>query len=933
MTNPNPKQKIIIESHEGIYLVDAGPGTGKTYTLTNRYINLLKNQVDPHDILLITFTRNAADQLREKIRLETDIKENKVNDAPISTFHSHCKKIIDRHGFNTPRYLGIDDQITNNTKTIESKVLEARHFHRYINQFKEKHPEHKEYYILLNNETNLLNLIKSLAVKGIIPTENGWYRDSEKHLEGDLREFRKQVEKTNKPNGNKQSKLRRRLNGYKYNCFCENAPKEQELRGGRGTKQANTDLLIKAFNEDRRELKKFIHDIYYEYLEYTLSKNYLNFSFHLLWAYVLLVENHRLQQEIGFQYIMIDEFQDTNEIQLKLSLLLSRNGNICVVGDWKQSIYSFQYADVQNILNYKKRLKKHRKTLNKDHNRIKYPVSQINEVNLKQNYRSGQEIIDFSETALTLKATQNEQLKKTNIKEKITHLNSNTDFKGHVNAIHSPNEKQTILTKIQEITSNPNYTTKENGRQRQLKYKDIAVLTRNRRFGIELQEQARKHGLPAAFEGGVNLFTTNPAIILLAWLRILNHQDSKKGWAVILENAGYNLDEAKHILKTKQYPEYIQKYRQKLLQTDSLTGIAKQVFNKYGIDNAFSSKITEVLDSVYKNSLLNLGEIIKFFEENIETQETYEVDTSYRENIVTIQTIHGAKGLEYPVVFISNVNQKNFPSPPRNKGNLQYNDLTGIRQKKKYKNQETPFLHDNWKTYIVNRCIDPGYSEERRLMYVAMTRAEKYLYITAETQKQSQFYRDLNIKKQETKPKTKKQPETKPKTNKFKIKNTRQKTPAKIPMNSLIEKTTSTGRGTEFGIKTHKFAEKYAKNKQIKPTNQDERNIKKLIDNLQGKLITEKKCTLPIKKQRKIILTGKIDLIHKTKNKIEIIDYKTEKSIQTKKPYQKQLSLYYHTLKKIYKNHEIHPYIYYTETGQKTKIKPIKLRKIINKTP
>ncbi|OUJ18429.1 ATP-dependent exoDNAse beta subunit RecB [Methanonatronarchaeum thermophilum] len=923
MTTPNKEQKKLIENTEGIYLVDAGPGTGKTYTLTHRYINLLKQQVEPDEILLITFTRNAADQLKQKIYRQTDIKKKKVRDAPINTFHGQCKKILDRHGFNAPQHIGIKDHITNNTKTIESSVYEATHFHRYFNQFKQKHPEYKKYYAINQKETNILNLIKSLAVKGIIPQKNGWYRDSEKHLNGDIEQYLNKTKKLNQTDGKKQSTLRKRLSRYKHQCHPQNAPNPKQIRGPKGTKQIDPQILKTAFKEDRNELKKYIHDIYHEYLQYTLSKNYLNYSFHLLYTYILLIENHQLQQKIGYNYVMIDEFQDTNEIQLKLALLLSNNGNICVVGDWKQSIYSFQYADVQNILQFKKRLNKTKKTLNQNKKRIKYPTNQINKINLTENYRSGQKIIDFAETALTLKATRNEKIDKNKIKNKITKLNSNTDHKSTINAFHSHNEKQAILTKIQKITNNPNYTIKNKETERQLNYKDIAVLTRTRQFGLELQKQARQHNIPASFEGGVNLFTTNPAIILLAWLRILNHKHSKKGWAVILENTGYNLPETKHILKTRKYPENHIKFYKELKKIKTLPGTTKRIYDKYNIDNAFSTKTTEILNTIYSNSYLNHGEIIQFIEENIKEGETYEVDTTHRQNTITIQTIHGAKGLEYPVVFVSNINQHNFPSTNKNQSTIQYHNLTGIRQKKKYKKQKHPFIYDNWKTYLVNKSIDKGHNEERRLMYVAMTRAKKHLYLTAETKQKSQFYKNLNTNKKQTKPDIKPNPKPKTQKTQFKTQPTKQKTPIKLPITTIIEKTKSKGQGTKHGIELHKYAEKYIKNIKVKPKNQDQKNVKKYIDQLTGTKIPEQKCTHPINiKNQKIILKGKIDLIHKTNNKIEIIDYKTEKSKKTKKPYQTQLSLYYHTLKQIYPNKKITPKIYYTQTNQEHKIKP-----------
>ena len=114
-------------------------------------------------------------------------------------------------------------------------------------------------------------------------------------------------------------------------------------------KQIPADVAECVFEDDRTALKQFVHDVYHAYLEFALRRNYLNFGFLQLFAFVLLCEDHDLRERLGYEYVMVDEFQDSSEIQFKLMLLLAGTDNICVVGDWKQSIYSFQYADVDNI--------------------------------------------------------------------------------------------------------------------------------------------------------------------------------------------------------------------------------------------------------------------------------------------------------------------------------------------------------------------------------------------------------------------------------------------------------------------------------------------------------------------------------------------------------------------------------------------------------
>ena len=99
----NP-QDILIESLEGIYLVDAGAGTGKTRTIINRYQKLIENNVKPRDILLITFTNNAADQMNEEVirKVSGNINITDLLNAPIMTFHSYCSRLVKNYGMDSP---------------------------------------------------------------------------------------------------------------------------------------------------------------------------------------------------------------------------------------------------------------------------------------------------------------------------------------------------------------------------------------------------------------------------------------------------------------------------------------------------------------------------------------------------------------------------------------------------------------------------------------------------------------------------------------------------------------------------------------------------------------------------------------------------------------------------------------------------------------
>ena len=885
--NPNTQQQKLIDNTEGLYLVNAGAGTGKTFTITHRYIEILED-VEPDDIFLATFTRNAADEMAERIVSESSYEASDIWDAPISTFHSHCQKILERNGFSVPEEIGIDDSIED-IDVLESQIRERQEFDRFMNRFIENNPEYSNFYRIARTYENFLHLIKSLASKGIIPEKEGWYRDTEKYLDGDQEEFRELFKEANKPressNGKKQSDLRSRLYSYRYKNFPEDAPDEQEVRGGYGTKSVRKDFCDKAFEEDRKELKAFVHDLYFEYVRYCLSRNYLNFSFLMMFAYVLLRENDYVRKQESFEYMMIDEFQDTNPLQFKLALLLADRPNIAVVGDWKQSIYSFQYASVENIQDFRERLKEFKGELNQDRERVGFPVEDVDEIELRTNYRSSQDILDYAEQSLGLPANQYE-----NVDEKeVTGLESGIDNQdSRIEKFVAEEEVEAVLTKILEVVDNDDY--RYGSDESKLDYRDIAVLTRTRGFGLELQEKAREHGIPVAYEGGVELFKTNPAILLLAWLRILNNERSRKGWTVILEEAGYRLEEAEKILdpdeKDYDIPKDMQEFRERLEGLDSVSAVARTVFHRYGYSNAFTDKIIEVLSNVFTSSYMNLGELIQFIEENIEENEIYEVDSSRNRNTVKIQTIHAAKGLEYPAVFISDVNQGKFPSKNSDSKAVTYQDPVGLRQRKVYMNGGLAFEYDNWRTEILMKCLSGDYDEERRLMYVAMTRAEQHLFVTSEEGRESTFFEglsgdpelleagveDVEVEAEDLELFDVEVPET-----------------GTVELRSVHSDMDVVEGDKEKGKKLHEFAEAYVNGESVEPSDQREIEVKKFIDSLEGELEAEKPVKIPVDGK---VYEGVIDLIHKTDEKVEVIDYKTDSNPDNMDEYREQVECY-----------------------------------------
>jgi ATP-dependent helicase/nuclease subunit A len=893
--NPNPQQQKLIDNTEGLYLVNAGAGTGKTFTITHRYIEILE-EAEPEDIFLATFTRNAADEMAERIVSESDYQASDIWDAPISTFHSHCQNVLERNGFSAPQEIGIEDSIED-IDVLESQIRERQEFERFMNRFIENNPEYSNFYRISRKYDNFLHLIKSLASKGIIPEKEGWYRDTEAFLDGDKEEFLELFEEANRPrqssNGQKQSDLRNRLYSWKYKNFPNDAPEEEEVRGGYGTKSVRKDFGEKAFKEDREELKAFVHDLYFEYVRYCLSRNYLNFSFLMMFAYVLLRENDYVRRRESFDYMMIDEFQDTNPLQFKLALLLADRPNIAAVGDWKQSIYSFQYASVENIQEFRQRLKEFREELNHDLERVSFPVDDVEEIRLTKNYRSTQDILDYAGQSLSLPANKYEELDEQDV-EGLESMIENQE--SSIEKFVAEEEVESVLTKILEIVDNEDYLYGDE--ERKLDFEDVAVLTRTRGFGLELQEKAREYGIPVAYEGGVELFKTNPAILLLAWLRILNNEHSRKGWAVVLERAGYRLEEAEKILEEEEeeysYPEDMIEFRERLEGFDSVSAVGETVFRRYGYSNAFTDKITEVLSDVFTSSYMNLGELIQFMEENIEENEIYEVDSSENRNTVEIQTIHAAKGLEYPAVFISDVNQGKFPSKNSDSKAVTYQDPVGLRQRKVYRNGGLAFEYDNWRTEILMKCLSGDYDEERRLMYVAMTRAEQHLIVTAERERESTFFQGLSGDPKLLEADLKEVDVDKEDLELFEVEAPEDSSPELRSVHSELDLVEG---DSENGKKVHEFAERYVNGEEVEASTSEEEEVKEFIDSLDGELEAEK----PVKISRDgRTYEGVVDLLVKQEEKVLVVDYKTGSHPVNMEEYERQLELYREGLEDVF---------------------------------
>lgn len=932
MTEPNPKQQELIENTEGCYLVDAGPGTGKTFTITRRYAEIVdQDGVEPDDVLLITFTRNAATEMRDRIITHCEYGARELQDAPIQTFHSLCNDILREYGFDAPQHLGIDESITTSTQLLEDETIEQSYFREFVSCFTDDHPEHHDLLRVVSDPTDILSIIKNLAARGVFPTTDGWYRDCEEFLYGDEDAFESIFEELNQPRneGSKQSRLRAALNKYGNDaCYLPDAPSKAEIRGEHGSKSIPESVRSTVFEEDRAALISFVHDVYIEYLEFALSRNYLNFAFLQLLAFVHCCETDTLHEQLTYDYVMIDEFQDTSEIQFKLALLLSETTNFCAVGDWKQSIYSFQYADVENITDFQARLRQFVDDLNTDHQRINSSFETVHSIELEQNYRSTQSIIDRSETALTVPGSSKENVDAEAVLEKVVSLEAETNHDhSQIEAIQHEDEHEAILTKIDEIVGSDQYAVREDDQLRQPEYDDIAVLTRTRDFGRDLLAAAEAHGYPLAYEGGIELFRTDPAKILLAWLRIL-HDESDRGWAVVLEHAGYTPDEMQAILESETYPSNIVAFRERLESLETVGAVAHRVFDQYGYDGPTADVLRTTIQSVHNTTTLTRGDLIRFIERNIEAGSTHDVSTATGTNAVHVKTIHSGKGLEYPIVILANMNSNKFPSSGGKDGQIVYDERFGLRQRKQYgENHGQPHIYDNWRWDVLKRCRPRDHDEERRLLYVAMTRARDHLLFTA-GEEPNTFLEGLEIPVTSYEPELQEMSPGQTVQTQFDVPIPEPDGPASYSPHSLMDDSVfeevDDGRGIEFGSRLHEFAERYASGEDVDPQGDEQRRVRALLDSMDGELRVEENAYLPLKVDGKqVTIHGIVDLVHVTDDTIEIIDYKTDRGRHAENEYRTQLSVYYHVLAETYPQREITTSIFYTAEDTRVTISPL----------
>lgn len=598
----NPKQREAVNQIDGPCLVIAGAGSGKTKVLTYKIAHLIDNcGVKPWNILAITFTNKAANEMKERVQ---NLIGDAINDIWLGTFHSICVKIlrkfIDRLGYDSS--FAIFD--TADQKTLVKKCLKELDIDSKI--FTEKS--------VINEISNAKNMM-------INPD----------------------------------------------------------------------DYILRNKGDYRKEKIGKIYSLYQKKLK---ENNAVDFDDIINLTIDLLLENEDILEYYSdkFKYILVDEYQDTNKSQFKLvSILAKKNMNIMVVGDNDQGIYSFRGADISNILNFEK----------------DFAGTKI--VKLEQNYRCTGNILKVANEVIKNNTTKYDK--------KLWTENDEGELPFIYTGKDEYDEASFITTKIEEIKNNDNF-----------KYSDFAVLYRMNAQSRAIEDIFIREGIPYKIVGGLKFYERKEIKDIIAYLRLIANQNDnlslvrvinepKRGigavslnkveeLAIENETSMYNI-----IKNADRYMPRIQgnvyefvEMVEILKDADlTITELVKAILLKSGYIAALQAENTVEAETRIQNLEEFLSVVGEFEEEYAEnglneflqtlslSSDVDKLDDT--DDKVTLMTLHSAKGLEYPVVFLVGVEDGIFPGEQ---------SATTIE----------------------------GLEEERRLFYVGITRAKKILFIT-----------------------------------------------------------------------------------------------------------------------------------------------------------------------------------------------------------
>ena len=460
--------------------------------------------------------------------------------------------------------------------------------------------------------------------------------------------------------------------------------------------------------DDVQKKRPQVANIYNRYVERCRQANAMDFDDLLVQTYLLFHQHEDIRQKYveRFRYVLVDEYQDTNYAQQEIVLQLTQeHGRVCVVGDDAQSIYSFRGANIDNILDFQQKYSQGTRLFK-----------------LEQNYRSTQLIV---EAANSLILKNERQIRKD---------------------VFSENEQG------ERLTLKPAYSDKEEAiivcndikrirRQEGGEYSDFAILYRTNAQSRSFEEQMRKDGIPYRIYGGLSFYQRKEIKDVIAYFRVVANPNDEEAlrriinyptrgigdttvakivemanlhhvslWTVLQQPIVFGLSLAKGTMtKLDAFRALIDGWRQRIDQEDAYilghaiimeSGISKEIYSSQNPDDLsrqenleeFLGGMQDFVESRREEGMENEILLPDFLQEvALLTDLDSEGDADQPK--VALMTVHAAKGLEFPTVFVVGLEENIFPSP---------------------------------------MCIGSmrELEEERRLLYVAITRAEKHCILT-----------------------------------------------------------------------------------------------------------------------------------------------------------------------------------------------------------
>jgi DNA helicase-2/ATP-dependent DNA helicase PcrA len=692
----NEQQRVAVDTIEGPVMVIAGPGTGKTQILAARIGKiLLDTDADPENILCLTYTDAGAIAMRRRLQQFIGADAYKVN---IYTFHAFCNDIIQDN-------LSLFEK---NSLDAISELENIQLFKKLIDGFQKDNPLKRyrgDVYFEINNLKNLFSTMK----------KEGWT----------------------------PSFINQKIDEYMADLHTR-----EEFVYKRKYKQFNAgDLKLDKINEEKERIEKLRAAVnqFENYQQLMRQNNRYDFDDMINWVIKVFEENKNVlaNYQEKFQYILVDEFQDTSGTQNRLVQLLINYWdipNVFVVGDDDQSIYRFQGANVENMLDF----------ANTYSNDLKTVV-------LTNNYRSIQTILDISKTLI---GKNNERLIKQipGLSKDLLAANAKINH-----LTHSPEiiEYNSVSEEMAAITHKIHSLLQEG-----VAPGKVAVIYKENRYGEELATYFRLKGIPVYSKRNINLLLDPFIKKLLQLLRYLNaeHDIPYGGDEMLFEILHFDFYQVPPIeiakltveVNNKRYGGESTSLRK--LMYDKAHAPARDLFDKglheklKEISAILETLIADVsnvtLQQLFENIIQKAG-ILSYIMKSDEKialmqlltalfdfikDETARnpfmglpqlidtIDLMEKENLslpmirvagndkgVNLLTAHGSKGLEFEYVFFTGVNASSWEKKRKPGGG--------------YKLPDTMFTSSS-------TSASSDMEELRRLFYVALTRAEQHLTIS-----------------------------------------------------------------------------------------------------------------------------------------------------------------------------------------------------------